>query len=1410
MHTGKCSFIFAGHADWVSSLCVHDETLYTGSWDGIIRLWNISTWECTHLFEGHAGPILAICLDVKDADAKPSLIYSASQDGSVKSWSLIDYVEVSTYTGHVLGVSTVDCCSRFLASGSFDSTIRLYDVNFAEPLHVFYGHEDSVTCVKFSANSLHLFSSSDDFTVRKWDCQMGVCLRIYGIPKSQQLIAGLRADAKKGGSLSLLLNYGDDGDPDSLRARLRKILREEENESILLEHEFSRRLELYRNRLLADHFKETEGKSTQDESVKSSDSPNLEDSVVLDITDDFQNQRNGLIAVYSDAKDALREDVLDCAGLGATAIEILWANKQEALKVAWLECQSKAAAPSPDANHGRQDVHAARVAATSILNEVLGNAISQSVEGIVEDVLNSMLDTISSAECIVEDVLNGILDNISSTTFPTPADIAEGIVNGILDFICKSELSVVPDIADTSSKTLSRNSAFDAKSASIDVSDVSLNEILTPELLVCLNSILHRANRRFHRSKSLFNTKFFESVMLQADDRDRRVQLLRTFMLDKDERKMLLEKEEVRVLGLISAEAREIHQILTQVASEIDGLVFDHRQLWLLKFSGQFSESQWNQLDSALVESITKYQSKSDEIYEEFHLFSSDAVSNDLPLSVIEERCEEFNNQLADLQKRLNEEFVQALMNLDFMTPELLARMCAIFGRDTSAAISHLKSDVDRQQKQIVDDALERARQEDIQKEEMARLAAKQALKEQKHREAEAAKAAKLESLKSSESLRMKQKMHFEMALAQSATSEDFSDLDNCGFVFTHRYDLRRRPVLILKMANYPTDPCFEGRPPIEDFEPPSDDWQQRLVRFVMVKLDSVLEAPHNTNAHVAPYLLVVDFSSSSPNRRPSILFLQQAWHFLPDRARTLMDECVIIDSPFWFRAFIWFLKPLVSPRVWRKVRFVKQYSDLWGLLSNVDLGNISSTDKAGNRTLAFSGQVSDDIHGKPSFLSMLSRARTAHLIRGEDTPEFFERYFEIINSAKVADWSEIIGLHFLDTSGVDILGRPVILFIASNFPCKLGDSFLNRCLVYIMLKVHELMFEQQKHVSILVLCSNISANNIPSTTWLQSAAKKFPYRIRKKIQCIYLLNPGFLVKKVLWVVRSIASPKTSNKIVEVETLLQLLRYFNHADLKLPPAVLQDVPFGGTPEEMKMMMADIKAAIQRGHDAGLDQKIDFSQQFKLGCSAASDHDIETFFAVTYKDFEDIRGEEIVKFAGRDLAKRPVISITLANIPASKGEIFMNKVFRLVVLLLQPLCQMPYSIALLSARFAAANQPSVDWMKDVHKSIDSAARKHLRVVYLFEPTFVVKSMSFALQSFVSTKFFKKVQLVSACLFFTLSFCFFGEIFMIFAVALLFFLVISLIRLLIPMIFINTSIPITANCPSLSRANFFVRL
>lgn len=67
---------------------------------------------------------------------------------------------------------------RTLASGSYDKTIRLWDVATARSLHICTGHFDYVTSVAFSPDGLTLASASDDGTIRLWSVATGRCLAI--------------------------------------------------------------------------------------------------------------------------------------------------------------------------------------------------------------------------------------------------------------------------------------------------------------------------------------------------------------------------------------------------------------------------------------------------------------------------------------------------------------------------------------------------------------------------------------------------------------------------------------------------------------------------------------------------------------------------------------------------------------------------------------------------------------------------------------------------------------------------------------------------------------------------------------------------------------------------------------------------------------------------------------------------------------------------------------------------------------------------------------------------------------------------------------------------------------------------------------------------------------------------------
>ena len=66
---------------------------------------------------------------------------------------------------------------RFLATGSSDSTVRLWDPATGQHQRTIKGHKEAVSCVAFSPDGRFLATGSSDSTVRLWDPATGQHLR---------------------------------------------------------------------------------------------------------------------------------------------------------------------------------------------------------------------------------------------------------------------------------------------------------------------------------------------------------------------------------------------------------------------------------------------------------------------------------------------------------------------------------------------------------------------------------------------------------------------------------------------------------------------------------------------------------------------------------------------------------------------------------------------------------------------------------------------------------------------------------------------------------------------------------------------------------------------------------------------------------------------------------------------------------------------------------------------------------------------------------------------------------------------------------------------------------------------------------------------------------------------------------
>jgi len=122
----------------------------------------------------HSDPVLSVAFS---PDGR--LLASGSWDRTIRLWDVGTGQVVRTLSGHTGWVRSVAFSpdGRLLASGSRDRTIRLWDVEAGQVVRTLSGHTDWVSSVAFSPDGRLLASGSDDRTIRLWDVGTGQVVR---------------------------------------------------------------------------------------------------------------------------------------------------------------------------------------------------------------------------------------------------------------------------------------------------------------------------------------------------------------------------------------------------------------------------------------------------------------------------------------------------------------------------------------------------------------------------------------------------------------------------------------------------------------------------------------------------------------------------------------------------------------------------------------------------------------------------------------------------------------------------------------------------------------------------------------------------------------------------------------------------------------------------------------------------------------------------------------------------------------------------------------------------------------------------------------------------------------------------------------------------------------------------------
>ncbi|PVU86909.1 hypothetical protein BB559_006336 [Furculomyces boomerangus] len=188
--TLRCQLV-DGHKDIVLSIDAHPKYFATSSKDYTARVWTFSPQSNTNsipsvttvgIATGHTGSVGAVKL-AKDDDC--TFMVTGGQDRTIKLWDLTTLEESKTLKtrftvkAHDKDINSIAISpnNKLIASASQDRTIKTWSVSNGQLQNVFVGHKRGVWSVEFSSVDMVLASSSGDTTIKVWSVVDGTCLK---------------------------------------------------------------------------------------------------------------------------------------------------------------------------------------------------------------------------------------------------------------------------------------------------------------------------------------------------------------------------------------------------------------------------------------------------------------------------------------------------------------------------------------------------------------------------------------------------------------------------------------------------------------------------------------------------------------------------------------------------------------------------------------------------------------------------------------------------------------------------------------------------------------------------------------------------------------------------------------------------------------------------------------------------------------------------------------------------------------------------------------------------------------------------------------------------------------------------------------------------------------------------------
>lgn len=206
--TGERRNKLEGHDGGVWALQYVGNSLVSGSTDRSVRVWDVSRGKCTHLFTGHTSTVrclevlLPVQIGTDPITNNPIMapefpvIVTGSRDATLRVWRLPEELPDSvtneeldargpasgdefflkTLSGHAGSVRALSGRGNTVVSGSYDTTVRVWNIDTGDCKWVLQGHQQRVYSAVLDYKRNRCISGSMDWFVKVWSLDTGSLL----------------------------------------------------------------------------------------------------------------------------------------------------------------------------------------------------------------------------------------------------------------------------------------------------------------------------------------------------------------------------------------------------------------------------------------------------------------------------------------------------------------------------------------------------------------------------------------------------------------------------------------------------------------------------------------------------------------------------------------------------------------------------------------------------------------------------------------------------------------------------------------------------------------------------------------------------------------------------------------------------------------------------------------------------------------------------------------------------------------------------------------------------------------------------------------------------------------------------------------------------------------------------------